>query len=76
MITHGPECFYCGKIPPSTTDTLRAALVAIQELHKQVWTPEPFPGGYICELCDIPLGEDPCATWVLADDALGNTGEI
>ena len=55
---------------------MRAALVAIQELHKQVWVPKPFPGGYICELCDIPLGEDPCLTWVLADDALGNTGEI
>lgn len=49
----------------------RAALEAIQELHEPVWTAEPFPGGYLCGVCDIMLLPDPCPTWMLADEALG-----
>lgn len=51
--------------------TMRSALEAIQELHKPVWTAEPFPGGYLCGVCDIMLLPDPCPTWMLADEALG-----
>lgn len=52
---------------------MKSALVAIQELHKPVWTAEPFPGGYLCGFCDIMLLPDPCPTWMLADEGLGET---
>ncbi|MFJ2619712.1 hypothetical protein [Glutamicibacter sp. NPDC087344] len=35
--THDPECDYCGEPLPNRVETMRTALVAIQELHK------PFP---------------------------------
>lgn len=69
MVTHGPECFYCGKIPPNPTDALRAALVAIQELHKPVreW-PSYREHVLVCGVCMVYA---PCPTRRLADEALG-----
>ena len=68
MVTHGPECFYCGQIPTKPFEPLRAALVAIQELHKPILE-DGHPIG--CWRCDWEQdGQWPCSTRRLADDAL------
>lgn len=69
-VTHGPECLYCGDIPETRFDSMRAVLVAIQELHK--------PKSHVCECgeshgqyCKNCQADYPCDTRKLADEALG-----
>lgn len=68
MVTHGPECFYCGQIPTKPFEPLRAALVAIQELHKPMkeWVSDRE---YLL-FCAHDLAEYPCETRRLADESL------
>lgn len=65
-------CDYCGQVSEMIAvdqlPTMRAALVAIQELHKPVYEGDEAVG---CWRCDWEQdGQWPCRTRRLADDAL------
>lgn len=77
-----PTCDYCGQVSEMIAvdqlQTMRTALVAIQELHgRQLihlpsWDPHGHPEyreSTRCKTCGS--AENPCATRRLADDALG-----
>lgn len=77
VVTHGPECFYCGQIPTKPFETMRTALEAIQELHKPQLVEDFFNAidgssanrwKRVCVSCDFD--DYPCATRKLADEGL------
>lgn len=43
-------------------DRLTEALEAVLALHVERWTPNPIPGGHICDACREPVESEPCAT--------------
>lgn len=57
--------------PEPKPDPLRAALVAIQELHKPVWVTYLGVPGLVCDACREPVESEPCETRRLADAGLG-----
>ena len=69
-----PTCDYCGQISEmiaaAQLQTMRAALVAIQKLHKLCKT---FTGKEVCNVCNTETGKPikyPCKTRKLTDEAL------
>lgn len=33
---------------------------ALRELHEEVWTDDPAPGGFVCKKCGVPVESEPC----------------
>lgn len=33
---------------------------ALRELHEEVWTDDPAPGGFVCKECGVPVESEPC----------------
>ncbi|GAA0187970.1 hypothetical protein [Glutamicibacter creatinolyticus] len=45
-----------------TTRQLQEAEAATRELHEEVWTDDPAPGGFICKECRVSVKSEPCDT--------------
>ena len=74
MVTHGPGCHYCGEIPTNPFETMRSALLAIQELHPIEETGVEYHG--VKEVwCPTCRDHAPCPTRKLADKGLGGWTE-